>query len=886
MIVYNTNGNKIKEIGFDYDYFNSDCDLFFDDEYLCHRLRLESVTEKADGKSLPPYEFSYNSTSLPSRISYEQDYWGFYNANNASTFIPNIWAYPGDNNSSYLSHFSVFQRDTYDGQEYLINPGADRSSNTSVIQAGVLNRIKYPTGGFAVYAYEPHQFYFDGSNKFGGGIRIKKAIAKTSSTSSAFEKEYIYTMYDDPSISSGRIIRLPEFAFWRTNIVFSTNVASIEEMREATFITTQTMSSLEEAQGSYVAYKEVAIIENSNGKTIKIFHLPATAEDIDYDCEGGNCIYNRSSANSLYGVYLCQPPTGGYSYYYKHLFGNYDNYPYAPNPNYNWSRGDIKEELVFKEGDFTNPIKKTVYAYDIKNYEKIPSVRFGTIGFLNDGPITACSQLFQGGGYDPPEISVYDINKYSYYYSISAWKVLSAVTEFNYFDSNIVESTTTYDFESPNHKLVTKRTVSNSDQIDNITEFIYPPDVVDPNGFHTSQDVIDKMNEDNMLNHIIKAEESKNNIEIEGIINAYDFNTNNVNQIVKKSVLNLEGDDYVANEEYLYDIIGNPIQIRNINGITTTYLWGYNYQYPIAKIENAKYSEVIGLLNVLYPDLQLKNSIQLIDILNSLRQKPEMNNSLVNSYTYDPLIGMTTETDPNGTVLKYNYDEFNRLETITDRDNNVIKHVDYNYGFNATLNNNSYYSHGEIATFSVSVSGGSGSFSYNWNFSCDGIPIATGNGITLTTQLTKSGDYFLSCIVTDNETGYSETVEDDFSVSLIKCKFLGIDQNTHHTGNNSYTSTATLQSPRNEVVSMKIWCNSIGSNDDNIVNVQIGDQPFPQIQSGTTFIDVEVGTSDLECEIFAQGISAQHIVLTILSVQNNITDIENPITLQLSKPSN
>ncbi len=62
--------------------------------------------------------------------------------------------------------------------------------------------------------------------------------------------------------------------------------------------------------------------------------------------------------------------------------------------------------------------------------------------------------------------------------------------------------------------------------------------------------------------------------------------------------------------------------------------------------------------------------------LNSLRAIP---NSFVTTYTYKPLIGISSETDPNGRTKYYEYDNFNRLSIIRDHDNNILKKICYNY---------------------------------------------------------------------------------------------------------------------------------------------------------------------------------------------------------------
>ena len=54
-------------------------------------------------------------------------------------------------------------------------------------------------------------------------------------------------------------------------------------------------------------------------------------------------------------------------------------------------------------------------------------------------------------------------------------------------------------------------------------------------------------------------------------------------------------------------------------------------------------------------------------------------NLLVTTYTYDPLIGVTSVTDPRGNTVYYEYDPFNRLKHVKDKDGNILSQNEYNY---------------------------------------------------------------------------------------------------------------------------------------------------------------------------------------------------------------
>ncbi len=133
---------------------------------------------------------------------------------------------------------------------------------------------------------------------------------------------------------------------------------------------------------------------------------------------------------------------------------------------------------------------------------------------------------------------------------------------------------------------------------------------------------------------------------------------------------------------------GNIKEVSKKDGTSIVYIWGYYGQYPIAKIENASYAEVSNQVT----NLQNKSNLDtdrtfgnlgtegiLRSALSDLRNTTALSDALVTTYTYDPLIGVTSITDPKGQTIYYHYDDLHRLELVTDKDNKVLHKNEYNY---------------------------------------------------------------------------------------------------------------------------------------------------------------------------------------------------------------
>ena len=177
----------------------------------------------------------------------------------------------------------------------------------------------------------------------------------------------------------------------------------------------------------------------------------------------------------------------------------------------------------------------------------------------------------------------------------------------------------------------------------------------------------------------------------------------------------------------LYDNLGNPLMVTPEYSPAISYKWGYNTQYLIAECRNASNTEFyyegfeesivfgviqgIGHTGVKYSlntsvswvrpnnrkyvisyyymidgiwkyraeQAYLGSSFTLTggEAYDDIRIYPS--DAQMTTYTYSPLIGMTSQTDPKCQTTYYEYDSFQRLKNIKDQNGNIINSYTYNY---------------------------------------------------------------------------------------------------------------------------------------------------------------------------------------------------------------
>ena len=151
------------------------------------------------------------------------------------------------------------------------------------------------------------------------------------------------------------------------------------------------------------------------------------------------------------------------------------------------------------------------------------------------------------------------------------------------------------------------------------------------------------------------------------------YTTSNNLVVPTRTTLYPDGIYGVIWEDYLYDTYGNVIQSQRRDDLAVAYLWGYNHCLKVAEVVGKTYAQATAGIN--QANLQSYSAATLTAELNKLRGAGR----LVTTYTYDPLTGMTTETDPAGITTYYEYDGLNRLQYVRDHQQRYVERYQYHY---------------------------------------------------------------------------------------------------------------------------------------------------------------------------------------------------------------
>ncbi len=640
IIVKDNFGQVIKIVELNYLYFNS-TENCSDPE--CKRLRLDKVVFKgSDDSYLNEYSMEYyNPDELPNVGSAQQDYLGYFN-DNGVTMGSNDLKTPKLYFHENMGRFSILPFPLSNSSSTLISAATDSysiQSNPNTMHYGSLKKIIYPTGGYSEFTYEPHTFRLLGADYTGGGIRIQSQRLDDG-MGNAYFKEYEYLTTGNNS--SGSINNLPIYGSLLTYLS-STGAKSF-------LVYNKSKSALELTNGSFVGYsrvieRQVNLSGASNGKVESIFtnsELYPNEYSEYLSCQGCGSPHIQTAVDYLI---------------------NNSAYPYVGYIDNDIKRGKLLTRKTFNATD--NLLVQEDYQY---LYRQVgPQVI--NLNFKN-----GINQYDAGGSSFPGALTL----EFDTELRIEQNLVLQGITQ-EYFDTGNTQATTNYTY-GPYYPFL-KEKIENNGLFEYKDKYYYPGDT-EVNGLPYVNDLLNQ----NRLVQPLRQELYKDNSIVEkSEMEYHDFYNNNDGDVILPKVFSFaKGSGPLVNQEFIdkRDSNGNIMEYHTADGTYHCILWGYNKSYPIAKIEGIAYDDLPEPLLLQIGSLSNQDSSyegQLITKLQELRDHPDLSEALVRSYTYKPLVGISTETDDRGYTVSYVYDSANRLEYIKDADGNVLSKNEYNY---------------------------------------------------------------------------------------------------------------------------------------------------------------------------------------------------------------
>lgn len=365
-------------------------------------------------------------------------------------------------------------------------------------------------------------------------------------------------------------------------------------------------------------------------------------------------IYGTKENNNGYIEYNFYNEEDDISYVKDRYVSRYPVYPSLRN-------GQISS--VFHYNSFGDLKKHTKYKYILKEQVKIG-------GLLK-------AIFVANGKYEEDAFPRGEAFVKSYYQHCETWRLDSEITNL-YESSGSIETNIKYYYDPTYH---IKNKIETKTSNGSVTSTLYKY------SFDNTDIISKKMQSNHMMEIPLEQILIKNNSLISA--NKVEY-IDTLRMLVPqkyytlKSNLSLNLNNYSEQYELearysKYLSKGNIGSVFKRDNLPITYIWGYNFQYPIAEIKGATYDQVKTALGV--PPESLSSAIEPnTNLINSLRAK--LPNALVTTYTYKPLIGMTSATDPRGAITYYDYDTSGRLKETYIIENGVKKIIqvnDYHY---------------------------------------------------------------------------------------------------------------------------------------------------------------------------------------------------------------
>ncbi|GGB18305.1 RHS repeat domain-containing protein [Puia dinghuensis] len=368
-----------------------------------------------------------------------------------------------------------------------------------------------------------------------------------------------------------------------------------------------------------------------------------------------------------------------YSYPYQLWYASsYTQSPYPPIMNLSWRATEQQKDDYVNQGNGNfSVLHSTAYKYTDPPVWNTPQIVQG-VKFGNAGDIMA-------GQPDPNDYGQY-YNSGQVYYPADRFDRSQLTETQNTSSGGPITKVTNYSYNA-NYFLPSQVTTTNSKGQTVEQDIWYPGD------YNSNVANMATLVTNHMVGLPVKTTTSRNGNITDGTVSDFD-NSGNVTGIHRYESSTLQAlpahdpatlypPSFNLKLSLNYTSNAKAQEYLPANDIPTAILWGYNGSYPLAEVKKAHYQDLVNVLGQTVIN-QLSGSApgtddQVRAALNQLRTDPRLKGALVTSYTYQPFIGMTSQTDPAGRTTYYEYDGLGRLKLVRDQNANIVKAYDYHY---------------------------------------------------------------------------------------------------------------------------------------------------------------------------------------------------------------